>query len=154
YFDPAREAQDRRDGYRAEDGSETVASIIYESPFVQQLVREGILKVFPGKEQLRSHLETIGSDYDYWQFIEDLMWRLESFSHADPEKQRRVYVTQAFLMEEFPQIFKAKDLIGDYTPGVAAEFLDMSALSLAQSGVPIENILQLEGWNHIGCAYA
>jgi hypothetical protein len=154
YFDPARGSQVRRSDNRTPDGRETVASIIYGSSFVQHLIRDGVLKPLPGHEDLNTYLESKGANYNYWEFISDLMWRLMSFASTDPEEQRRLYVSQAFLMDKFPKIFHSKDLIDDFEPGDEPEFLEVSAQVLYRSGVPIENLLQWEGWNHIGSAYA
>lgn len=153
YFDPARQAQDRGNSNRRADGTETVGSIIYESPFVQELMTGGGLTQFPDRVVVDDHLEARGSDYNYISFINDLMWMLSSFCSPEPGDQMTTYEMQSMLMEGFPGIFQSKDLVEDYEPDSLSSYNDPTAALLALQGFPVKTLLQLEGWNRIGCAY-
>ena len=124
YFDPM--------GHTLEDDSndDRLPSLLLQSDFVQQLIREEILSVFPQSTAIKQHLQEEGSSYEYGQFVADYYHELVSFSIANPEGDSSSFRNLIDLAKTAPQVFTTHDLVirgaldNSYTlltgPGVAA----------------------------------
>jgi hypothetical protein len=123
FFDPMR--QTLRDNI----GQQTIPDLLNQSPFVQSMVGEGILKVFPEKSEVAQHLHDTKRQYSFDDFLLDYYWGPESFSSANPEGEVSSFAVLLFLIQRAPAILTEETLIESYMTT-----LDYSMLHLTPTG--------------------
>ena len=79
YFDPFGHTEE------ANGHNNTLHSQLLESDFVQQLIYEGVLHVFPSINEIKQYLKEKKSNYDLGDFTADYYHELVSFSMVTPQ---------------------------------------------------------------------
>jgi hypothetical protein len=124
FFDPLRQTQ------RDEIGDHTIASLLNQSDFVQAMIREGVLTVFPEPSEVDHYLQGAKSEYTSANFLADYYHGFESFSTTNPEGEVEVFNNLIDLTQKAPSVLLADELID-----VDITALDSSLLGLTLPGL-------------------
>ena len=127
-----------------------LGTLIDASPLVERLTDAGVLKKLP-MEEAQQELDGLGAGYSWGDFLGDYYWRQQMFLTPDPAAQMEAYQWARDLLLNHSAIYGKKRLTeldqqGGHTP------VESSAKELVEGGVPCENIVLLEGWNHKAAA--
>jgi hypothetical protein len=133
---------------QAEEGPQGIDGMVWESPFVRQLVTGGALSRLPKSELVDRYFEEIEAPYDMTEFMMNHRWQSGSFSFSDIDRQREHLYRVATILTDFPGVFQTIDL----TAGENA-VVEEDAARLLAIGMPYENIVALEGYNRMVDAY-
>jgi hypothetical protein len=118
-----------------------------DSTLIQSLTKEGVLVRFPESDIVDNYLQSNGVDYTYIDFLRDHHWRNDSFSFKSIAAEAKYLRFMAAIAEEAPALFQLKTLTDGDTP------IDPIGADLVSRGMPIENLILLEGHNHTINAY-
>ena len=147
YFDPLRKYG------RIENTAGSIYEVIRASSFIKSLIDGGALAHFPVETDTNEHLIAKGNEYTYGHFLSDYYWQPYSFAAYHHDGERDQYIRLSFLLDNYPDIFQAENLVGGHIPDKMVEFENESAFQLVNKGVPLENILHIEGLNHRARSY-
>ncbi len=127
-----------------------MSALIDETPLVQELLRAGILRTFP-QADVDAALGQSLTNYDWTDFLTDYGWLPHSSLMREISDQAIQYRRLTALLAEYPTIFENKNLteMDDNGNDVPVE---KAAKTLISEGMPIENLIILEGWNHKAAA--
>jgi len=144
FYDPLRQTL-RNDL----SGGIYVPSLLNESDLIQQLIREGVLTLFPESAEIDKHLEETGSSYKYGNFLVDFYYQLVSFSSTTPDGDITEFPLLDELINKAPSVLMTESLIAD--EGVTADgaylFLTDAGLKAHLLGFSRQDMIQLEGYN-------
>jgi hypothetical protein len=142
YFDPRR-----RTGQSGHTG--TIEEILESSDFLQLLMRDKALELFPEEHVIEERLAAVGTGYSYMNFIADACWTTDSFAYGSPQDEAnrlRIYLE---LSAKGREILESPDLAITHT-GLVYDF-DPKKLRLARLAHDLQfndqDIRMLEGLN-------
>lgn len=148
YFDAFADYPNVKSG---DDAS--TASLLKNSPFIRKLITGEAIHLAPLPDTLDEHLTELGVTYRWIDFIHDAKWQYQSFVPADIAGEEVLYARQATLLREYRGIFAPGPLLDDYSVPGSIVFRNDTAATLAANGVPIENLILIEGYNFLASAY-
>jgi hypothetical protein len=87
-------------------------------------------------------LSELGADYDFADLLVDTHWDGSSMGVAVGNSEVTLYSLKAWLLSEMPSIFQHLQLLTEDNQPACSE-----SVALLAAGMPVENIIAIEGWN-------
>lgn len=141
-----------RDTEQPSESGGTVSDIIRQSDFVQELVKEEALTLFPPHDEVDNLLKSRGVDYEMIDFVVEGKWGSASFIWGDPATESTRYEILLDLLREAPSVLAATEFIGaDFGP-VGFEIKDTSMFSALQLGFSRRDLETIESLNRRSAA--
>jgi hypothetical protein len=125
FFDPMRQTQ--RDEIRAQ----TIPSLLNQSTFVQSMIREDVLTVFPERSEVDQHFQNAKSKYSFDNFLIDYYHGFESFSSNNPDGEISELTNLIDLTQKAPSVLMADELIDIHMTAPDNSFISLTSPGLA-----------------------
>jgi hypothetical protein len=146
YFDPMRSSTLER------QQDDTIHAFLKESSFVQKLISEDVLVLFPPDSQVNKYLKAHGREYEFINFMMDYYYEQASFVRHYPEGDATEFKYFTWIMKNAPSLFAQDTLIEREVPGVAL-VLTTEGLKAQLLGLDRQAMIELEALNRKARAY-
>jgi hypothetical protein len=127
-------------------GDFDLAAFIENEPLVRELARADVLRILPEDDAKAAVVKNCGEDA-WGQLMTDFFWQPNKFLTRDSTGQRDHYICLSWLVNECPAIFESKKLTHFNNEGQDVPIVGAAA-TLVSQGMPIENLIVFEGFNH------
>ena len=124
FFDPMRQTLDN------EATGNRMPDFLNQSAFVQLMIREGVLTVFPNRTEIDQHLQQTQREYSFENFLLDFYWGFASFSSADPEGDVSELSALIDLTQKAPSVLMTETLINRNLSAIDNSLVNLSVPGL------------------------